>query len=458
MEELSNGSSSSALRVAPLDHAPDKLSAVSNEDVHVGQPKSDVALEWRDLTVEVDVGAACRSKTRKRIVHGSRGVLRRGELVAVLGPTGAGKTTLFQALACRGRGLRVSGQQLLFGKPYVKDDLLAVSGFVFQHMLFREYVTVREALMTAAMLKLPKVVSAEERTRRVEALIDAFDLRRCANTRVGSSLVKGISGGELKRLSIASELLNDNKILFCDEPTTGQDAQAALSVMKILADVAESGVSVLCVLHQPRSSILAFVDKFLVLSDGRDVFFGTLNEMLMFFSNVGFVIPPRVNPSDIVLDLVNTNPQLYELLSGTGGKSADSFSALLRGGKKAVVHHRRAMKTSSKAYSMPNTGEVLGANRKDLAKHLSSVYRASDIASGHFKDISYDEDVEVPSLKKVRSGWCTRFGALLWRECLNRLRAPEVAMSQLLVVVVSGLVLGSVYYQLPAYEIFNRFR
>lgn len=157
-----------------------------------------------------------KKSQRKRIVHGSRGVSCPGELLAVMGPSGAGKTTLFNSLAKRGQGYYVTGELTLNGSPYEKHDLMQISGFVFQDALLHSHIQVHEVLRTAARLKLPREMSDAEKDRRVETLMDAFDLRRCALNKVS-----GVSGGEKKRLSIAIETLTGPALLFLDEPTSG---------------------------------------------------------------------------------------------------------------------------------------------------------------------------------------------------------------------------------------------
>jgi ABC-type multidrug transport system ATPase subunit len=183
-------------------------------------------LQWEDLTVDVQVKADgfCKGKTTKRIVKGSRGRVSSGNILSVMGPSGAGKTSLFSSLACRGQGYEVGGKLTINGEVYDKKDLSKIAGFVFQEAVFHSHIRTEEALRLAADLKLPSTMTKKEKEQRVQMLLDAFDLRKCASTKVGDSKVKGISGGERKRLSIAIEVLTGPSLLFLDEPTSGLDA------------------------------------------------------------------------------------------------------------------------------------------------------------------------------------------------------------------------------------------
>lgn len=415
---------------------------------------SGIWLEWNDLCVDVDIGGGFLRKKaeKKRIVHESRGKARPGQVLAVMGPSGAGKTSLFNSLAMRGSGYSVSGTQTINGLPYTKEQLGHVGGFVFQEAMFHSFIKVEEALLLAADLKLPRVLSREEKKRRVEVLLDAFDLRKCAQTRVGDSKVKGISGGEKKRLSIAIEALTGPSVLFLDEPTTGLDAASSLMVVMLLSELARSGTTVVMVLHQPRTTILRYVDMYLILSEGRDIFYGDMTSMLFFFEHVGMPIPMRSNPLDFVLDLINTNEAMDELISAPRvGEHARTFAQVLRGNMDAPLTLNSAKqvdKGSELVFNFSGFG-----SRRELAQVLSEKYRESRL---------YEELCSRDPLVMTRMNYSqyegsmfhVRAGALLRREFLQKSRNPEVLVTQICGAIVLALVIGSIYWQTSA--VFNQ--
>ena len=96
--------------------------------------------------------------------------------------------------------------------------------------------------------------------------------------------IKGISGGEMKRLALASELLTNPSLMFCDEPTSGLDSFMAASVVEGLKNLAKDGRTVICTIHQPSSQIYAMFDRLLLMAEGKIAFLGKNDEAHDFFT------------------------------------------------------------------------------------------------------------------------------------------------------------------------------
>lgn len=120
---------------------------------------------------------------------------------------------------------------------------------------------------------------------------------------VGGPMKSCISSGQKRRVSIAVELVAAPMILFLDEPTSGLDSTTALSIMKLLKAIAGTGVSVACIIHQPREEIFNCLDQVLLLAQGRQLFQGPPREALPYFARHGYEVPPRANPADVLLDI-----------------------------------------------------------------------------------------------------------------------------------------------------------
>ncbi len=97
-------------------------------------------------------------------------------------------------------------------------------------------------------------------------------LEKCANTKIGSELIRGISGGERKRTSIGVELLTNPSMIFLDEPTTGLDSNTAVTIMYLLRDMANNGRTVVSVIHQPSTEIFNKFDKLILLCKGNIIY------------------------------------------------------------------------------------------------------------------------------------------------------------------------------------------
>jgi ABC-type multidrug transport system ATPase subunit len=153
--------------------------------------------------------------------------------------SGCGKTTLLNVLAHRETsGSTVQQSRLLNGNPISLQEFRRISCYVEQEDALMGVLTVRETLYFAAKLSLPSSVGKVERMNRIEALITAFGLNSAANVLVGTPIRKGISGGQKRRLSVASQLIISPKILFLDEPTSGLDSSASYEVMSFVKNIA----------------------------------------------------------------------------------------------------------------------------------------------------------------------------------------------------------------------------
>ena len=135
-------------------------------------------------------------------------------------------------------------------------------------------LTVRETVTYSAHLRLPNILTKEEVNDIVEGTIMEMGLQECADTVIGNWHLRGISGGEKKRLSVALEILTMPKILFLDEPTSGLDSASAFFVVQALRNIARDGRTVISSIHQPSSEVFALFDDLFLLSAGETVYFG----------------------------------------------------------------------------------------------------------------------------------------------------------------------------------------
>ena len=180
-----------------------------------------------------------------------------------MGPSGAGKSTLLDIITRRKTEGIISGSILLDGKPSTTLAIKKYASYVAQQDIFYGGSTVFETLLFAAMIKIPGVEKLEKQSvyEQVEQVIQAMDLEKCRNTYLGNALVRGVSGGEKKRVSIASALLSQPRCMFLDEPTSGLDSQMAREVMMCLADLQRrEGRTIVTTIHQPSTDIYNVFD------------------------------------------------------------------------------------------------------------------------------------------------------------------------------------------------------
>ena len=212
-----------------------------------------------------------------------------GQTIAVMGPSGAGKTTLLDILAQREKSGTIEGVLSINGVGIDNSTQYAykrMCGYVPQQDHLIPALTVADTIRFAARLKLPAPVPDSAIDALVEKLLDLLYLRDCANTRVGDEYSRGISGGEKRRVSIATELVANPRILFLDEPTSGLDSFSAYQVMQAVSNLTRAPILsgyggffayrplVIFSIHQPSTDIYATFDKVMLLSKGKMVFYG----------------------------------------------------------------------------------------------------------------------------------------------------------------------------------------
>ncbi|OQE29127.1 hypothetical protein PENFLA_c004G05346 [Penicillium flavigenum] len=262
---------------------------------------------WQGLTVTVKDR---ESKKARDLINDITGDVQHGELVALMGPSGCGKTTLLNVLARRAAS---AGAKVL-GRTYVNDaqmdsrNFQRVTSYVEQEDVLIGSLTVQETLKFAADLSLPSSVSKRERMDRIRTLLEAFGIQNQANTLVGTPIRKGISGGQKRRVSVASQLITNPKILFLDEPTSGLDSTASFEVMSYAKELARANnLLIIASIHQPSTTTFNLFDKLLLLSAGKTCYFGAISAVDSYFSGIGYPIPAQTNPAEFILDTVSSD-------------------------------------------------------------------------------------------------------------------------------------------------------
>ncbi|KAM0786926.1 hypothetical protein ACM66B_002348 [Microbotryomycetes sp. NB124-2] len=300
------------IRHAAAQAEPTKPKQAPQEDADsraTEQKQVDVVVEQLGLTVEYRTIKG--EKQTKQILTDVNAVFPHGQVSSIMGPSGAGKSSLLQVFAGRLPGGQISrftqqGSILLNDLPL--DKVASLVAFIEQedaHHL--PALTVRETLRYAARLRL-RGRSKSQCDARAEAVLRMLGLKPCANNMVGGELVKGISGGEKRRLSLAVQLISDPAVLLADEPLSGLDAFTARNVMQTLRDLASAGRTIIVSVHQPRSDIWDMFDNILLLArGGRTAYSGPRSGILDTFEQAGIKCPEHYNPADFVLDAISVD-------------------------------------------------------------------------------------------------------------------------------------------------------
>ncbi|KAJ3334956.1 hypothetical protein HDU93_006991 [Gonapodya sp. JEL0774] len=262
-----------------------------------------------------------------------------GRFTGILGASGAGKTSLLSFISGTATDVNglletttYSGQVFYGGNSGLSRDTIKSSvALVRQHdPSLPSALTVRETLQYAAKLRLWNHDAAYQESR-INEILQLLRLLDCANTVVGDENIKGVSGGERRRLSIALTLLADPSVLILDEPTTGLDSLAARSVMVVLKDICtKSGKTIICSLHNPSKEAFNMLDDVLLLArGGRVVYSGSTAGVSDFFASQDMSISLDENPADFIVDAMSIDMVSEERLN----RSTVRVDSLVRGFK-----------------------------------------------------------------------------------------------------------------------------
>ncbi|EFN69860.1 Protein scarlet [Camponotus floridanus] len=267
-------------------------------------------LFWENLTVSVSVKddacsgkVWCKFSSKKcvstfTILKGVSGYAETSNMFAILGPSGAGKTTFLAALA---RRLKLtSGTVKINGHDISKETMAEISSYMPQFDALPSALTPREYMSFVCALKMESNCSALGRKSLAEQLLRDLALNECIDT-----LISKLSGGEKKRLSLATELVTQPKIFFLDEPTTGLDTFAATCVVQSLKLIASRGTIIFCTIHQPGMTIYNAFSHVLLMADGRSIYFGTLENATDFFKSQDYHCPINYDESEYYVNILS---------------------------------------------------------------------------------------------------------------------------------------------------------
>ncbi|KAH9666408.1 ABC transporter G family member 40 [Citrus sinensis] len=303
--------------------------SLTEEDIAANQPKRSgmvlpfepLSLTFEDVVYSVDMPQEMKLQgvldDKLVLLNGVSGAFRPGVLTALMGVSGAGKTTLMDVLAGRKTGGYITGNIKISGYPKKQETFARISGYCEQNDIHSPNVTVYESLLYSAWLRLPPDVDSETRRMFLEEIMELVELNPLRQSLVGLPGVSGLSTEQRKRLTIAVELVANPSIIFMDEPTSGLDARAAAIVMRTVRNTVDTGRTVVCTIHQPSIDIFeAFDELFLMKRGGYEIYVGPLgrhsSHLISYFEAIPGVnkIKDGYNPATWMLEVSSSSQEL----------------------------------------------------------------------------------------------------------------------------------------------------
>jgi len=309
------------------------------------------------------------------ILSPTSGAFAAGSMVAFMGPSGSGKTTLLDMLAQK-KTSPYTGSVWLNGRS--PDKLFnRVTSYVPQQDIMPPYWTVAEAVMFNHELRIDADISRDTRLKLTLEVLSFFGLETVKDTFIGDARVRGISGGQRRRVTLARGFVGGSQIVFADEPTSGLSATDAETCVRAMAGASKRiGITFVVVIHQPRVEVAEMFDHLLLLTahPGRVVYNGTFIGVAGYFADAGHPPPKIGNPADFYLDIITPGARgacaekfvgVYES-SGQRAEVERQVSSMLKEGGKEIIeliaaaNQKRGQMFSGKALPVRNSPYAVG--------------------------------------------------------------------------------------------------
>ncbi|KAL4029284.1 ABC transporter G family member 32 [Cucumis melo var. makuwa] len=375
-------------------------------------PFQQLSMSFSNINYYVDVPMELKqqgvTEERLQLLVNVSGSFRPGVLTALLGVSGAGKTTLMDVLAGRKTGGVIEGNIHISGYPKRQDTFARVSGYCEQTDIHSPCLTIMESLLFSAWLRLPSDVDLETQRAFVDEVMELVELTPLSGALVGLPGVDGLSTEQRKRLTIAVELVANPSIVFMDEPTSGLDARSAAIVMRTVRNIVNTGRTIVCTIHQPSIDIFESFDELLLMKRGGELIYaGPLGpksrELIKYFEAVEGVpkIKAGYNPAAWMLEVTS-----------------------------AVEESR------------------LGVDFAEVYRRSTLFQRNLDLVETLSRPISNSKELSFPT--KYSQTSLNQFLACLWKQNLSYWRNPQYTAVKFFYTVIISLMLGTICWKFGA--------
>ncbi|KAF6172206.1 hypothetical protein GIB67_024828 [Kingdonia uniflora] len=345
------------------------------------------------------------AETKLHLLRDITGAFRPGILTALMGVSGAGKTTLMDVLSGRKTGGIIEGEIRIGGYPKNQDTYARISGYCEQTDIQSPQITVEESVIYSAWLRLPPQIDANTKSAFVKEVLELIELDEIKDDLVGIPGVSGISTEQRKRLTIAVELVSNPSIIFMDEPTSGLDARAASVVMRAVKNIASTRRTIVCTIHQPSIDIFeAFDELILMKRGGQMIYSGPVGQhshkLIEYFEGIPGV--PKIKD--------NYNPATWML-----------------------------------EITAPSVESRLGLNFADIYKESPLYWENKELVKVLSVPTPGSRDLHFPT-QFPRNGW-DQFKSCLWKQKLSYWRSPQYNLVRLSFMTSSSVLFGTLLWQ-----------
>ncbi|CAN6841903.1 unnamed protein product [Brassica oleracea] len=372
-------------------------------------PFQPLSLSFSNINYYVDVPLGLKEQgiqeDRLQLLVNITGAFKPGVLTALVGVSGAGKTTLMDVLAGRKSGGTIEGDVYISGFPKRQETFARISGYCEQNDVHSPCLTVFESLLFSTCLRLPSDIDSETQKAFVHEVMELVELTSLSGALVGLPGVDGLSTEQRKRLTIAVELVANPSIVFMDEPTSGLDARAAAIVMRTVRNIVNTGRTIVCTIHQPSIDIFESFDELLFMKRGGELIYAG---------------PLGQRSCDLI--------KYFECIEGV---------------KKIKAGHNPA------AWMLDVTSSTeeqrLGLDFAEIYKNSNLCRRNKELVEGLSKPSNISKKLEFPT--RYSQSFYSQFVACLWKQNLSYWRNPQYTAVRFFYTVVISLMLGTICWK-----------
>ncbi|KAL3749878.1 hypothetical protein ACJRO7_010927 [Eucalyptus globulus] len=372
-------------------------------------PFTPLMLVFNNLQYYIDTPMEMRERgfaqKRLQLLSDIIGAFRPGILTALMGVSGAGKTTLMDVLCGRKTTGYIEGEIKVGGYPKVQETFARISGYCEQTDIHTAQITVEESVIFSAWLRLDPQIDSKRKMEFVNEVLETIELDGIKDSLVGIPGISGLSTEQRKRLTISVELVANPSIIFMDEPTTGLDARSAAIVMRAVKNIVDTGRTIVCTIHQPSIDIFEAFDELVLLkTGGRLIYSGPLghnsSKIIKYFESIPGVpkIKSNYNPATWMLEVTSTSAE---------AELGIDFALIYR---------------ESTLYE---------TNKELVNKWSTPPPGSSDL---HF----------ASQFSQNRWG---QFKSCLWKQCLSYWRSPPYNLMRILYTIAASFLFGVLFWK-----------
>ncbi|XP_009763160.1 ABC transporter G family member 28-like [Nicotiana tabacum] len=400
------------------------------------RPRPPIEVFFQDLTLTL-------KGKNKHLLRCVTGRLSPGRVSAVMGPSGAGKTTFLSALTGKAAGCTTTGSVLINGKSDSIQSYKKIIGYVPQDDIVHGNLTVEENLWFSARCRLAADLPKPEKVLVVERVIESLGLQQVRDSLVGTVEKRGISGGQRKRVNVGLEMVIEPSLLILDEPTSGLDSSSSQLLLRALRREALEGVNICMVVHQPSYTLFRMFDDLILLAKGGlTAYHGPVSKVEEYFVGLGINVPDRVNPPDHFIDILEG---IYKLPASIGVTYKDlPLRWMLHNGYPVPPD---MLASSGSAASLAGDNSAHGGSSAAAGPDLSFAGELwSDVKSNveQKKDHIQHKLLASADLSNRKTpGVLLQYRYFLGRLGKQRLREAKIQAVDFLILLLAGICLGT---------------